>query len=69
MLRITDTAQHSTGQFIRAASRGVPVKKLVISTHVMLLHMGAGLEELLWGLAPSRFHQQALTRTPAPSVH
>lgn len=57
MLRITETAQHSTGQFIRAASCGVPVEKLVISTHVKLLHMGAGVGRAAVGLAPSRLHQ------------
>lgn len=67
MLRITETAQNSTGQFIRAASCGVPVlEKLVISTHVMRLHTGSGAGRAAVDLAPPRFHQQALIRTPPP---
>lgn len=67
MLGITETAQNSTGQFIRAASCGVPVfEKLAISTQVMLLLIGAGVGRAAVDLAPPRFHQQALTRTPPP---
>lgn len=43
MLRIIDPVQHSLGQFIGAASCGVPVEHLVISTQVKQPHTGGGV--------------------------